>query len=353
MILVINAGSSSLKYKLFGRGFQVLSKGLIERIGQKGGPSDHSIALMDVLKKLEKAGTDLSLIRGVGHRVVHGGEEFVKPTRITPKVLKRLKAYSKLAPLHNPPNLRGIGATIKKLKGVQNVAVFDTAFFSTIPDHAYMYALPYQLYKKEKIRKYGFHGTSHEYVTGEAAKKLRKPLSKLKLITCHLGSGSSVTAVKNGKAIDTTMGFTPLEGLTMSSRCGDIDPAIPTYLIRHLKMSPKEVDDMMNFKSGLIGISGHKDMRDVMKLAKGKGTAANRAKLAVNMYTYDVARYVAQFDGILGGADAIVFTAGIGENSPLIRKAIMKWLSPKKWKTLVIPTDEEGAIARQTAKLLS
>lgn len=352
MILVINAGSSSLKYKLFGRGFQVLAKGLVERVGQRGGPSNHAVALADVLKKLEKEGTDLSLIRGVGHRVVHGGEEFVKPTRVTGKVLNRLKRYSKLAPLHNPPNIKGIEATQKKLKGVPNVAVFDTAFYSTIPDYAYMYALPYRLYTKEKIRKYGFHGTSHQYVAGEAAKKLKKPLSKTSLVTCHLGSGASVTAVKKGKAVDTSMGFTPLEGLTMSSRAGDVDAAIPTYLIRHLKMKPKEVDEMMNKKSGLIGIAGQKDMRDVMQAARRKGSGAKRAKLAINMFTYDVARYIAQYDAVVGGADAVVFTAGIGENSPFIRKAVMKWLVPRKWKVLVIPTDEEGSIARQTAKLL-
>lgn len=352
MILVINSGSSSLKYKLFGRGLQVLAEGIVGRVGQKRGPKNHDIALAGVLKSLERAGTDLSQIRAVGHRVVHGGEAFTQPTVVTPSVLKKLKGYSKLAPLHNPPNLRGIVSVVKKLKGVPNIAVFDTAFYGTLPEHAFMYALPYRLYAKEGIRKYGFHGTSHQYVAGEAAKKLRKPLSKLKLVTCHLGSGSSVTAVKKGKAVDTSMGFTPLEGLTMSTRCGDIDPAIPVYLMRQLKMKASEVDEMLNFKSGLFGIAGKKSMRDIVQTAKGKGGAAKRAKLALEMYTYDVARYVAQFDGILGGADAVVFTAGIGENSPTIRKGVMKWLAPKKWKILVIPTDEELAIAREVVNMV-
>lgn len=352
MILVVNSGSSSLKYKLFGRGLQPLAKGLVERVGQKGGPKDHMAALSRVLDDLRSKGADLSLIRAVGHRVVHGGEEFVKPALIDKKALSKLRKYSKLAPLHNPPNLKGIEAAMKELPDAKNVAVFDTAFHATLPDHAYMYALPYRLYEKDGIRKYGFHGTSHKYVAEEAAKKLRKPLAKLKLVTCHLGSGASVTAIRNGKSVDTSMGFTPLEGLTMSSRCGDIDPAIPLRLIMEKGMTAREVDRMLNFESGLIGICGLKDMRDVLKAAKGKGPKAARARLAIDMFTYDVARYVAQYDGLLGGADAVVFTAGIGENSPEIRRRVMAWLKPGRRKVLAVPTDEELAIAREAARLL-
>lgn len=347
MILVLNSGSSSLKYKLFGRGLQVLAKGIHERIG-RGGAKDHAEALKRTLDALEKEGADLSQIRAVGHRVVHGGEKFVEPTKVTPAVLRELERLTKLAPLHNPANIMGIRAAMKRLRGVVNVAVFDTAFYRTLPDYAYMYALPYRMYRKEGIRKYGFHGISHRYVSGKAAARLGVAKSKLNLVTCHLGSGSSVTAVKRGKAIDTSMGFTPLEGLTMSTRCGDIDPAIPLYLVRTLKMKPDAVDRMMNFDSGLLGIAGRKDMRDVLAAAKKD----DKARLAVDMFTYDVARYVAQFDGLLGGADAVVFTAGIGEHSSEIRNRVMRWLRPRRWRTLVIPTDEERMIAEDVEKTI-
>ncbi len=366
MILVINSGSSSLKFKIFDVKLREIASGLVERIGLErpflkyivgekekklefGNVPDHSAALSYVVKALKGEGFDLSAIRAVGHRVVHGGEEFVEPTVITASVLERRKAYNKLAPLHNPPNLMGIKATMEAMSGVPNVAVFDTAFYKTIPDYAFMYALPYALYEKKKIRKYGFHGISHQYVTAEAAKKLKKPLSKLRLVSCHLGSGSSVTAVKFGRAIDTSMGFTPLEGLTMSTRCGDIDPAIPLYLIREEGMTPEAVDELMNKKSGLLGISGRKDMRDVMAAAR-KGD--QRSKLALDMFVYDVVRYVGQFAAVMGGVDAVVFTAGIGERSPEIRKMAMDRLKGLKTRALVVPTNEERMIAEQTAALL-
>jgi acetate kinase len=212
-----------------------------------------------------------------------------------------------------------------------------------------MYALPYSLYKEHGVRKYGFHGISHEYVAGEAARLLNKPLSTLKLITCHLGSGASITAVKRGIAVDTSMGFTPLEGLTMSTRCGDIDAEIPIWLIRELKMTPDEVDDLMNKKSGTLGISGHKDMRDVIEGTK-KGQP--RSKLALEMFVYDIVRYIGQYMTVMGGCDAVVFTAGVGERSELIRKMVMKWCKPFGLKEMVVPTDEEGMIARQTLELL-
>lgn len=347
MILVINSGSSSLKYQLFGRDLQVLAKGIHERIG-RGGPKTHADALKKTLETLKKDGADLTTVRAVGHRVVHGGEKFTEPTKVTPRVMRELEKLVKLAPLHNPANIMGIKAAMKRLPGVPNFAVFDTAFYRTLPDHAYMYAIPYALYRKEGIRKYGFHGISHRYVAGKAAARLGVSKSKVNLVTCHLGSGASVTAVKRGKAVDTSMGFTPLEGLTMSTRSGDIDPAIPLFLIRTLKMKPAEVDTLLNAKSGLLGLSGKKDMRDILAMEKKDP----RARLAVDVFTYDVARYIAQYDGILGGADAVVFTAGIGEHSAEIRNRVMKWLRPRRWRTLVIPTDEERMIAEDVRKSL-
>jgi acetate kinase len=367
MIFVINSGSSSFKFKLYGaKTMKVAASGIVERIGLEkpflkfkvnGSEveekyekvSDHADALAKTFAALKKAGVDMDAVKAFGHRVVHGGEALVAPTKVDDKVIAKLKEYYKLAPLHNPPNVMGIEAVMKLRPGVPNVAVFDTAFYKTLPDYAYIYSLPYELYQKQRIRKYGFHGISHEYVAAEAAKVLKKPLSKLKLVTCHLGSGASITAVKGGKAVDTSMGFTPLEGLTMSTRCGDIDSAIPIWLIRELKMTPDEVDELMNKKSGMLGLTGNKDMRDVIEAAK-KGD--KRAKLGLAVFVYDVARYVGQFMGIMGGCDAVIFTAGVGERSEVIRKMVMKWFAPFKLKHLVVPTDEEGAIARATAKLL-
>ncbi len=342
MILVINCGSSSLKYQLLNPKHKALASGLIERVD-----GDYAAALSSAFADLKKKGFRTEEISAVGHRVVHGGAEFVAPTKLDQRVIMKLKALYKLAPLHNPPNVLGIEAAMKLLPGVPHVAVFDTSFYRDLPDYAYMYALPYELYEKHGVRKYGFHGISHAYVAAEAARKLKKPLAKLKLVSCHLGSGASVTAVKNGKAVDTSMGFTPLEGLTMSTRCGDIDPEIPLWLIRELKMTPDQVDDLMNKKSGTLGIAGSSDMRDVLaKAAKGD----RRSKLALEMFVYDAVRYIGQFMVVMGGCDAVVFTAGVGERSEHIRKMIMKWLKPFKLKALVVPTDEEGMIARETAK---
>ncbi len=345
MILVINCGSSSLKYKLLDRKLKALASGLVERVN-----GDYAGALAKAFADLKTRGLDTKEIAAIGHRVVHGGVKFSRPVKIDGNVIAGLKALYALAPLHNPPNVLGIKAAMKLLSGVPNVAVFDTAFYREMPDYAYMYALPYELYEKHGVRKYGFHGISHAFVAGEAAKKLKKPLAKLKLVTCHLGSGASVTAVKNGKAIDTSMGFTPLEGLTMSTRCGDIDPEIPLWLIRELKMTPDQVDELMNKKSGLLGIAGTADMRDVLANAS-KGN--HRAKLALAMFVYDVVRYVGQYMTIMGGCDAVVFTAGVGERSEKIRSLIMRWLKPFSLKAVMIPTDEEGMIARETAALLA
>ena len=365
-ILVINSGSATLKFKIFdAKNMKDTVWGAIERIGlpksflvienNKGkskfdypaGVKTHALALKTLFHHLPVTPNQLAVI---GHRVVHGGEEFTKPTIVNKKVLGRLKKYNKLAPLHNPVNIAGIEACLKILPGVRNVAVFDTAYYRTLPSHAFVYPLPYSFYEREGIRRYGFHGISHEYVALEAAKRLRRPLKKLKIITCHLGSGASITATKFGQAIDTSMGFTPLEGLEMSTRTGDLDPAIPLYLIRTLKYRPEEVDNILNKKSGLLGLTGKMDMREVLVAAK-KGN--RRAELAVKIFVYRAQKYIGAYSAIMGGVDAIVFTAGIGERSETIRKMILKDLGiPGRVKALVIPTNEELMIAKKAFNLI-
>jgi acetate kinase len=382
MILVINSGSSSLKFKLFSPALKELAGGIVERVGLKdsflssaaggrsfrqdfpGGVGDHKEALRVVFDFLKSNGFDAADVSAVGHRVVHGGEEFVSPTVVSLSVFKRLESYNRLAPLHNPANLAGIAAVAELLPKAKNVAVFDTAFYRTLPDYAYMYAIPWKCYSEHKIRKYGFHGISHEYVTREAARLLEKPYAKLKLVSCHLGSGSSVTAVKFGKAVETSMGFTPLEGLTMSTRCGDIDPAIPLYLMRTLSLTEQQVDDMLNKESGLLGICGYKDLRDVLSAAgvkvsgydfKDKVTpeVGRRAKLAFEMFCYDVARYIGSYAAVMGGCDAVVFTAGVGERSATVRGKVMSMLKlAGRPKVLVVPTNEELLIAREAKALV-
>ncbi len=361
MIFVINSGSSSLKFKVFDMKAKEIVGGIVERIGldtpfikigdaktEFNGVPDHADALAKVFKEL-KGTVDIGEVKAFGHRVVHGGTDLVEPALIDAEVVAKLKELYKLAPLHNPPNVMGIEAVMKLMPDVPNVAVFDTAFYRDMPDYAYMYALPYDLYEQHGVRKYGFHGISHEYVAAEAAKQIGKPLGELRLVTCHLGSGASVTAVHHGTAVDTSMGFTPLEGLTMSTRCGDIDPEIPVWLMRELKMTPDQVDELMNKKSGTLGVSGHKDMRDVIAAAD-RGDA--KGKLALEMFVYDVVRYIGQFMAVMGGCDMVVFTAGVGERSDQIRKMVMDWFEPFGLKHMVVPTDEEGAIARKTLALL-
>ena len=380
MIFVINSGSSSLKFKLYTKNFKELLSGIVERIGLEqpflryalGGEHereevfskipDHAAALKHVFDILVGVGYELGDIKVFGHRVVHGGEDFTLPTVITKTNIRKLESYNALAPLHNPANVAGIKACMKLVPKAKNVAVFDTAFYKTIPDYAYIYSLPWEYYKKHKIRKYGFHGISHKYVAEQAAKKLGIALNKLNVITCHLGSGASVTAIKNGKAIDTSMGFTPLEGLTMATRCGDIDSAIPLYMMRTFKMTEKQVNDVLNAQSGLLGISGYKDLREVLVASgqkipgftmKGRVTKEQkyRAGLAIKIFNYDVARYIGQFASIIGRVDAVVFTAGIGERSDYIRKGIMDMITlPGKPEVLVIPTNEEGMIAKEAKK---
>ena len=383
-IFVINSGSSSLKFKLFeAKTLKEAAGGIMERIGLKDsflkikvceeekrndfpdGISGHEQALKIVFKKLCALRFTLCDITAIGHRVVHGGEEFTEPTVVTSPILQKLGKYSALAPLHNPANLAGIRACRKLLPGIPNVAVFDTAFYRSVPDYAYLYAIPYRLYEKYRIRRYGFHGISHRYVAGEAAKALKKPLGKLKIISCHLGSGASITAVKYGQAVETSMGFTPLEGLTMGTRCGDVDPSLTLYLIRNLKMTPGEVDDLLNKKSGLLGISGiSNDMREILAAAGCKVEGFKpprkysrqekcRSDLALKMFIYDIQRYIGQYALIMGGVDAIVFTAGIGERNATVRKMVADGLGfLGKVKILAIPTDEELMIARETAKII-
>jgi len=383
-ILVINSGSATVKFQIFNKdNYQVAIKGIFERIGSTGsfyniyenstgrvvsksfpqGIKTHAQALSIILKQISH--WDKKVL-AVGHRVVHGGEEFRNPVVVNQRVLSKLQKFNQLAPLHNPINLACLEVCLKTFSSaVKNVAVFDTAFYQNIPDYAYMYALPYEYYKKYHIRRYGFHGISHNYVAEMAAEKLNKPLNKLRLITCHLGSGSSITATKYGKAIETSMGFTPLEGLTMGTRSGDVDPAVALYLMKKLNIGPSEMEEVMNKKSGLLGIFGYSnDMRDVMlaagyKVAKYKAPKKFnkkdklRAKLALEMFIYDIRRYIGSYATIMGGVDAVVFTAGIGERNTVIRKLITNNLKlNQKFKSVVIPTNEELMIAKQVVKLI-
>ena len=372
-----------------------MAKGLVERIGISGsnleqkieGSSekykvekdlkDHKEAISLVLETLcnDKFGIIKSLdeINAIGHRVVHGGEKYSKSVIVDDEVIKNIEECSKLAPLHNPANLVGIKACRELMKNTPMVVVFDTAFHQTMPEKAYMYGLPYEMYEKHSIRKYGFHGTSHFYVANECAKAMGKNIEELKIITCHLGNGASVSAINKGKCVDTSMGFTPLQGLIMGTRCGDIDPAVVTYLVGDLKMSPDEVNDIMNKKSGFLGISGKSsDSRDIEDLEK-KGD--KRAVLTLEMYYYRIKSYIGSYIAAMNGVDAIVFTAGIGENSSKTRFGVCKDMENfgiivdenknnvrgklteisadnSKVKVYLIPTNEELVIARDTCELL-
>jgi len=395
-ILVINCGSSSIKYQLFRMPEgKVVAKGLLEKIGEqvsvlthqvrekrteiKENISDHERGLQLILGVLtnKKSGviSDISDLSAVGHRVVHGGEEISKSVIIDDKIIKTISQYSDLAPLHNRPNLVGIEAMGHLLPGVPQVAVFDTAFHQTIPQRAYLYAIPYELYQKYRIRKYGFHGTSHRYVAWRAARLLNKPKEETNLITCHLGNGCSITAIEGGKSIDTSMGFTPLEGLIMGTRSGDLDPAIIVYLTEKQGMEINEINTLLNRRSGLLGVSGvSNDIRDIQREAK-KGN--KRAKLALEMFCYRIKKYIGAYTAILGRLDALVFTGGIGENAMDIRREICdnlgnigieldesknketvqkeRLISSKdsKTKVFVIPTNEEVMIAYDTYEIVS
>lgn len=394
-ILVINCGSSSLKYQLINMENEgVLASGLVERIGmdraslvQKAEGKEkyvveaemksHKEAIKLVLESLldKENGVIKSLeeINAVGHRVVHGGEKYEKSVIITDEVMSDLEDLSKLAPLHNPANIIGIEACKALMPNVKMVVVFDTAFHQTMPEKAYMYALPYELYKEHHIRKYGFHGTSHKYVSAKAAEFLGKDIKDLKIITCHLGNGASISAVDGGVCVDTTMGFTPLEGLVMGTRCGSIDPAIVTFLNSELGYSTEEINTLLNKKSGVLGVSGiSSDFRDLIA-ARKEGNA--RAKLALDIFFYRTKQFIASSMVAMQGVDVVVFTAGVGENSTEAREGICRGLeflgieiddeknavrgelidlSTKnaRVKTLAIPTNEELMIARDTLELV-
>ncbi|WP_391557353.1 acetate kinase [Robertmurraya sp.] len=390
-VIAINAGSSSLKFQLFEMPNEdVITKGLIERIGLKDSIftisvngekveevtdiPDHAVAVKMLLNKLTESGIIKSLdeINGIGHRVVHGGEEFNDSVLITDEVLSKIEDLSELAPLHNPANITGIRAFQQVLPNVPAVAVFDTAFHQTMPESSFLYSLPYEYYKEYGIRKYGFHGTSHKYVSERAAELLGRPLEQLRLISCHLGNGASIAAIEGGKSIDTSMGFTPLAGVTMGTRSGNIDPALIPFIMEKTGNSADEVLDILNKKSGMLGVSGFSsDLRDI-ELEAEKGN--ERAELALEVFGNRIHKYIGSYASRMYGVDAIIFTAGIGENSQAIRARVLQGLEfmgvywdPALNKTrgeeafinyphspvkvIVIPTNEEVMIARDVVKL--
>ena len=340
-VAVLNAGSSSLKFKLFDMETNsVLKTQVIENIGERHSP------IRTHHEALEKIDVNFASLDAIGHRVVHGGERFSDAALINIKVLAAIEELSVLAPLHNPANLEGIKVAKEKAPKVPQVAVFDTSFHSTMSKEAYLYALPIEMYKKHHIRRYGFHGTSHSYVMKEAARELNKDVNSVNLITLHLGNGASACAIENGKSIDTSMGFTPLEGLVMGSRSGDLDPSIVLYMQRDLGLSVKRIDELLNKKSGLIGICNDNDVRNII------ASEDENSKLALNMMIRRIQKYIGSYMVLLGRVDAIVFTGGIGENSTYIRERVMSSTMLKDIKTLVIKTDEELEIANEVLKTL-
>lgn len=398
-ILVINSGSSSIKFQLLDMVDEtVLASGLVERIGEaeglikcvlRPGTESELVVKKSAVINDHKKGMHLAVelltdqdrgvitgpddITAVGHRVVHGGENFHQPTLITDEVMKAIEQNIPLAPLHNPANIDGIRVAQELFANVPQVAVFDTAFHQTIPPHAYHYAIPYELYEKLRVRRYGFHGTSHKFVAGECARLMGKPLEKMNLITIHLGNGCSMTAVKNGQSVDTTLGLTPLEGLVMGTRSGDVDPAIHAFLARNCSMDIEAIDRLLNKESGLKGICGLNDMRDIHQAIDA---GDELARLALEVQTYRNRKYIGAFLAVLGRVDAIVFTAGIGENDEVVRQKSVEGLvhfgitldpginnqrikvptlissSESRIQVWTIPTNEELAIAREAKELL-
>lgn len=396
-ILVLNSGSSSIKYQLFDmRDESVLAAGNIEQIGEAGSHLSHGLPqsrpemrktvrnlpipdhrqgfqLIASILKESGALIDTGELSGIGHRVVHGGERFKEPVLVTPEVLTAIRGLNPLAPLHNPANLLGIAVSMESAPAVPQVAVFDTAFHQSLPPHAHRYAIPKRLYEMHQVRRYGFHGTSHRYVAKKGAEFLKKPLESLNLISLHLGNGASAAAIQRGRCIDTSMGLTPLEGLIMGTRCGDLDPAIIFYLERETGLAPAEIEAILNKESGLKGICGVNDMRTVGELA---GAGDRDARLAIAMYCYRIKKYIGAYHAALGGLDGVIFTGGIGENADFIRAGCCEGLAhlginldsgknrehrkgcaalqsrSGRVKILVIPTNEELEIARQTAVCL-
>jgi acetate kinase len=394
IVFVINCGSSSLKYQLIDMTKEtVMAKGLVERIGMDGSilkhsPADkdtleftpaipdHKVAIQLVIDALidENHGVikKMSEINAVGHRVVHGGERFTDSMLITSDVIAGIEACCEIAPLHNPPNLHGIHACMELMPEVPQVAVFDTAFHQTMPTTAFLYGLPYEMYVKYGLRRYGFHGTSHRYVAQKAAEMMGEHMSDLRIITCHLGNGASLTAIKYGKSVDTSMGYTPLEGLIMGTRSGEIDPAIIPFLMEKENMDAQQIDNLLNRQSGILGISGvSSDFRD-LEAAANDGD--ERSQLAIDIFAYKVRKYIGGYVAAMGGVDAIVFTAGLGENSPFMREKIcngLEYLGTRidpelnkirgkaseisikrsRTKIFVVPTNEELVIARDTKRI--
>lgn len=396
-ILVLNCGSSSVKYKLINvDDKKTLAEGGVEKIGIPGSflkfrlPDgskkvidevipDHRKAIMDILNILTDPTygciSSFKEIDAVGHRVVHGGEKFNKSVLINDEVIEKIKECYDVAPLHNPVNMAGIDAITELMPGVPQVAVFDTAFHQTMPAEAYMYALPYELYTKYSVRRFGFHGTSHRYVARRVCDFLGVPYENQRIITCHIGNGGSITAVKDGKSIDTSMGLTPVEGLMMGTRVGDVDPGALTFIMDKEHLDTKQLSNLINKKSGVLGISGiSSDMRDIdAAIAEGN----ERAKLALDMYIYRIIKYIGAYTAVLNGVDIIVFTGGVGENQQPLRKAVCEHLSylgvkiddavnassrgeekvisaaDSKVKAVVIPTDEELMIARDTEAIVN
>jgi acetate kinase len=395
-IIVLNCGSSSIKYQLFQMDTkEVLAKGVVEKIGLhgsfikherndgdklylEGDIYDHQAGIEYVLGILTSAkhGSLKSFeeIDAVGHRVVHGGEKFNSSVLITDEVVRKMEEVIELAPLHNPPNLKGINAMQALLPNIPQVGTFDTAFHQTMPDFAYMYAIPYSLYKKYGIRRYGFHGSSHRFVSKRACEILNVDYNKQRIITCHLGNGGSVAAIKNGKSMDTSMGMTPLEGLIMGTRCGDLDLGVLTYLMTREELDISTANTLINKHSGMLGITGvSSDMREITKEAENGN---ERAKLGLTMFTYRIKKYIGSYVAAMGGADMVIFTGGIGENSDLIRADVCKNLefmglefdtdlnkgvhgiekvvskSSSKIKVIVVPTNEELVIAEDTKEII-
>jgi len=393
-ILVLNAGSSSLKFKLYeAGGLAALAWGMVEQIGEEearshitvsGGREDvlrsrvggHEEALEVVFGLMRRHGAldDVRELAGIGHRVVHGGERFQAPVLVTSDVMAAIEELFSLSPLHNPANLSGIRVALAKAAGVPQVAVFDTAYHQSIPPHAYRYALPHDLYERHMVRRYGFHGTSHHFVARQAARFLGLAADEIKAVSLHLGNGASATAIDRGRSVDTSMGLTPLEGLVMGTRSGDLDPAVIFYLARQTGMGLDEIDRLLNRRSGLKGLCDHNDMREIINLAaKGDG----RASLALEIFCYRLKKYIGSYLAVLNGAHCLIFTGGIGENAAEVRHKACSGLDAlgvvldaaanrKKFsgaadisapasrvRILVVPTDEELEIARHTARVIS
>lgn len=398
-VLVLNCGSSSIKFQLFDMTTTtVLAKGLIQRVGMTGSTIDyrkgadgkkqsiecdvldHKIGITKIFELLTTGENavikDLKELDAVGHRIVHGGDKFSSSVLIDNEVKKAIEECIVFAPLHNPPNLKGVEAVEAILPDIRQVAVFDTAFHQTMKPEAYIYAIPYMFYEKHRIRRYGFHGTSHRYVASRAAQLLGKPLDQLKLITVHLGNGCSICAIDKGKSLDTSMGHTPLEGLAMGTRCGDLDPALILHIMKQYELTISEMDNLLNKHSGVLGISQiSSDLRDLEDDWPNK---SERANLALDVYSHRIKKYIGAYMAVLDGCDAVVWTAGVGENSPIVRSIVhkeMSWLGVKldleknetTWrgaegeittpdsrvKVLVVPTNEELVIAQDTIACIS